>query len=285
MAGANAVESLTPVSFCIQAIQERIWSRRMMRGAGKIRTLENAVELDLDNDKYTMHGFPPSTLRHIAASSMLLKLLLPDELDDLLSTCKVRTFPEGSIVMSQGETFESNLGDTKFWALCEGAADVYVDCNLVAEIVAGQVMGEMSVVRGMPRTATVLAGNNLVAVEMTRGDLKRALAKRPEVWDELWSLVEQRLNAPVFYSSISDDAEATVVTNVRESHFHHGFNIHPPISASLLTWPSAPAVSHVLSLALHQTHGCGGHGRAQGYHHIPPCNTQQPHPDAFFFLI
>ena len=178
--------------------------------------MEDAVEIEnLDSDKYTMHGFPLSTLRHIAASSMLLKLLLPDELDDLLSTCKVRTFPEGSMVMKQGQSFESNLSETKFWALCEGAADVYVDGNLVAEIVAGQVMGEMSVVRGMERTATVLAGDDVVAVEMTRGDLERALAKRPEVWGELWRLVDERLKAPVFYSSISDDAEETVVANVR----------------------------------------------------------------------
>lgn len=66
-----------------------MWQRRMARQAGGIKTLEDAIEPTLPEEAYIIRGFPPKTLRNIAASSMLLKMLLPDELDELLETCKV----------------------------------------------------------------------------------------------------------------------------------------------------------------------------------------------------
>jgi small-conductance mechanosensitive channel len=89
----------------------------------------------------------------------------------------------GQTVMRQGDT-----GDY-LCVLGEGILDVEVDRNDLAPIrdrlAPGEVFGEMSLLTGQPRSATVTAATDAVVYEIHRAGLDPILKRRPEIAEGL----------------------------------------------------------------------------------------------------
>jgi len=86
--------------------------------------------------------------------------------------------------------------------LVEGKLEVYKDVDLthnkkLAEICPGMSIGEMSVIDGLPNSATVVAGEPSVLILMTREDLQLITHSHPQLGIKLlWrfaNLLSQRL--------------------------------------------------------------------------------------------
>ena len=58
-----------------------------------------------------------------------------------------------------------------------------------------EIFGEMSLLTGEPRTATVRAKTSVEVLEIDKGGIQRVMAKRPEISDRLAELVVKRQTA------------------------------------------------------------------------------------------
>jgi CRP-like cAMP-binding protein len=82
------------------------------------------------------------------------------------------------------------------YVVVEGLLHVFAPVNgaemKVAQIVPGQFFGEMSLLSGDPRSATVRAGTDTVAFEIGRASVKALMELRPEVAAEIAQVVAER---------------------------------------------------------------------------------------------
>jgi CRP-like cAMP-binding protein len=103
-------------------------------------------------------GMPPRFLKRLA-----------DKMDE-------QRFMESATIVRQGEP-----GDT-FYVLVEGEAKVK-DANgrTLSRLIPGDFFGEISLMDGGPRTATVVAETNLTALALSRKDFSTLLQSEPKV--------------------------------------------------------------------------------------------------------
>lgn len=102
-----------------------------------------------------------------------------------------RTIPAGTAVVRQGEA-----GDSLF-LLAEGALDIRIAPPgrpefLAERLTQGAVFGEMSLLTGQPRSATVLAATEAVVLELRKEDLDPVLRARPALLEGLTAIMAER---------------------------------------------------------------------------------------------
>lgn len=117
--------------------------------------------------------------------------LAAEQLATLASATRLITFTAGSVLMWQGEA-----GDSMF-AIVEGDALVIARDRSgtdveVARLGAGDIVGEMSLLTGAKRRATVQAVNRVTALEIGKADLEPILGASPELVDRFAALMEAR---------------------------------------------------------------------------------------------
>ncbi|MCP4501244.1 MAG: cyclic nucleotide-binding domain-containing protein [Deltaproteobacteria bacterium] len=121
----------------------------------------------------------------------LFEKLEREELEQLSNALSECTICERKNVVTQGED------GTNMFLLVEGLLHVLAKANddeevLVGAITPGQFFGEMSLLTGEPRSATVQAGTDCVMYEITKENLEPLLVKRPEIAEQMTSLVAER---------------------------------------------------------------------------------------------
>jgi CRP/FNR family transcriptional regulator, cyclic AMP receptor protein len=83
-------------------------------------------------------------------------------------TCETR-IPAGRTVMAQGQVGREAL------IVLSGYADVRVDGAVVAHIGTGDIAGEMALLDGKPRSATVVAATEMRVLVLDRGQFSELL--------------------------------------------------------------------------------------------------------------
>lgn len=117
------------------------------------------------------------------------------ELENLASSLRRTGVRRGDDLLRAGDP-----GDSMF-IVSQGVLDVLIpsecagDPQKISRIGPGQVLGEMSLLTGEPRSATLLAVTDVVAYEITREPLAMLFEKRPEVAAEISEVVARRLSA------------------------------------------------------------------------------------------
>jgi small-conductance mechanosensitive channel len=131
-----------------------------------------------------------SAARLILRQQPLFKCLSDDQLDALLPRGRVVHFGRGENLIQQGDN-----GDSMF-ILVEGEANVMVErkgaAHRVAGLAAGDCFGEMSLLTGERRSATVVAETDCEVVEVTKPVLARSLKEHPELLAQLSDLLAKR---------------------------------------------------------------------------------------------
>jgi hypothetical protein len=113
------------------------------------------------------------------------------ELRAVIRGLRLLTFEPGDIILSEGEP-----GDTVF-VLATGAVKAFVRnpegrLRLVREMGEGSFFGEISILSGAPRTATVTAAARCDVLELDRVTLDEIAERHPGVWPVLVQFAEQR---------------------------------------------------------------------------------------------
>jgi CRP-like cAMP-binding protein len=113
-----------------------------------------------------------------------------EQIDALAAAVKVVRYGKRDVIVR-----ERDLGASMF-ALIEGKVSVSVHTpggeKTVATLGPGEVVGEMSLVTGERRSATVTALGKVTALEITKAALEPILAAAPKLVERFATLVEQR---------------------------------------------------------------------------------------------
>jgi len=127
----------------------------------------------------------------LAAIPLFAEVLDANQIDLLAGRCDVAIFPAGSLLMTEGDY------GTSMFALVEGNVAVTLagrrgDAYGVAALGGGDIVGEMSLMTGARRSATVTATNEVVAIEITKVALEEILARAPDLIDSFGTVLARR---------------------------------------------------------------------------------------------
>jgi len=142
----------------------------------------------------------------------LFKNLEADELKELATRMKQHTFSRDERLINQGDA-----GDSMF-ILSEGVLHAYINTNQngneikVGQIIPGQFFGEMSLLTGEPRSATIIAATDVIVHEVTKANINGLLSKRPELAETISQVVAARK-----VQNSQKMAEATVEERIEET--------------------------------------------------------------------
>jgi CRP-like cAMP-binding protein len=131
-----------------------------------------------------------TSARGILRQHGLFKSLSDPELDALLPHGHIVHFGRGEKLIEQGEDGAS------MFVLVEGAANVVVNHNgsqtHVAALKSGDCFGEMSLLTGEKRSATVIATQDCEVVEIGKAVITNSLKQNPELLHKLSDLLAHR---------------------------------------------------------------------------------------------
>ena len=116
----------------------------------------------------------------LAAIPLFAETLNGRQLDHLAAQCEPVFYPAGTFLISEGD-----FGDSMF-AIVSGEASVTLhddrgDAHGVASVKSGEIVGEMSILTGMRRRATVMAASDVAALEITKPALEEMFARAPDL--------------------------------------------------------------------------------------------------------
>jgi NTE family protein len=121
------------------------------------------------------------------ATIELFEGLGPDALRQIYSRARHRNFPPGMAICREGDP-----GDSMF-VIENGVADVTIAGERVRRMRQGDVVGEIAVLTGEPRSATVTAVLTTDVIELQRDALSAVLAQTPQLLANLTRVLSRRL--------------------------------------------------------------------------------------------
>lgn len=127
----------------------------------------------------------------LAKIPLFAEVLDSDQIERLAAKSQVSEFAAGSLLMTEGDF------GTSMFAVARGSVAVTLagkrnDAYGVAELTAGDIVGEMSLMTGARRNATVTATTDVTAVEITKVALEEILARAPDLIDSFGAVLARR---------------------------------------------------------------------------------------------
>jgi len=159
-----------------------------------------------------------STARLILRQQPMFKSFTDEQLDALLPRGQIEKFGAGEKVIMQGAN-----GDSMF-ILVKGEANVVMNRNgmdtLVASLNSGDCFGEMSLLTGEKRSASVIAHTDCEVVEIGKAILANSLKENPELVTKLSTLLAQRqMENDGIFAALSD----TGILRAKQSEYQTTF--------------------------------------------------------------
>jgi CRP-like cAMP-binding protein len=115
--------------------------------------------------------------------------LTVDQRESLARACEEVAIEAGTTLVREGD-----FGYAAF-AIREGTADVFVDEAVVRTLGPGDMFGEIAILSGGRRTATVVATSPMNVVTVLNRDMWRLERESPEIAEALRSVISERLGA------------------------------------------------------------------------------------------
>ena len=129
-------------------------------------------------------------------ASALFASFRSEALEDILTSTSLRSYQEGDIIVTEGESGSSLFlvvsGEVKVFTRGEQGEHIPL-----AELGAGDFFGEVSLLTGRPRTATITAKTQVLAIELTREAVDRIAEDHGEVRSVLEEFYNRRVHETV----------------------------------------------------------------------------------------
>ncbi|GBG12779.1 mechanosensitive ion channel protein MscS [Novimethylophilus kurashikiensis] len=145
----------------------------------------------------------------------LFNSLHADELRTIAEKLKYAPFAKGDIITRQGAVAHW------LYMLTDGEADVYLETpgqerRKLNTLHPGNFFGEMGLMMGAPRTATVIAATDVECYQLDKASFQEVLEHRPEMAEEISKiLVSRRYGLDSLQQMIDDD---TRVSQMAQQH-------------------------------------------------------------------
>ena len=169
------------------AVRTNVWYELKRRGITipfPIRTLQVQRKTALPAEEEQAEAL--SILR----GERLFECLSEEQLNHVVQEARLKLFGRGEPVIEEGAA-----GDSMF-VMLRGAANVFVSKNgskiQVATLGAGDCFGEMSLLTGEPRSATVRADGDCYVMEISKPVMADVLRDAPSCLEKLSELLAQR---------------------------------------------------------------------------------------------
>ena len=136
-------------------------------------------------------GGPPAMAR-----TPLFSDFSPAELSDVLARLRHHSFPAGDAVVREGEPGESLfvISQGSVRVIGTGPGGKPIELAVLGE---GDFFGEVALLTGKPRTATILCEEDTDLLELTRSDLSELESRYPRVREVIEDFYEQRVESTV----------------------------------------------------------------------------------------
>jgi CRP-like cAMP-binding protein len=116
--------------------------------------------------------------------------------EEILSSTTLKNYEEGDIIVTEGEQGSSLFlvvsGNVKVFT--KGQRGEHIP---LAELGPGDFFGEVSLLTGKPRTATITAGKDVMAIELDKADVDHIAGRHPEVRTVLEEFYNRRAQETV----------------------------------------------------------------------------------------
>jgi len=170
-------------SIMLQAMLDVILNNKL---ASPVQQLEIQPAPDLD---YTLGE--KETRAVLARAPLFASALDEEQIADLAAHCTVHQFPKGAVIMRQGDP------PGPMYVILEGAISISItgaggSAHEVAVSATGDILGEMSLMTGAPRTATATVIAQLRALEITKSGIESLLQKTPGLAERFSAVLAQR---------------------------------------------------------------------------------------------
>jgi len=151
----------------------------------------------------------------------LLKPLPTEAIKMLANEVELKEFATGSTIVKQGDEGGS------LFALVSGLVDVYIknpgddEERRMASLHPGEVFGEMSLLTGAQRGATVKAVTSVNAVEVRKTDLQSILEQHPDVVGALSTMQSERLSDNAAQLALSEQERDEIAKSGLRQFLHN----------------------------------------------------------------
>jgi cAMP-dependent protein kinase regulator len=129
-------------------------------------------------------------------SSTLFSSFERETLVEIIASTELRSYGEGDIIVTEGEDGSSLFlivgGTVKVFTRTDDGKNI-----ALAELGPGDFFGEVSLLTGRPRTATITARTEVTAIELDRASIDRIAHDHPEVRQVLEDFYERRAKETV----------------------------------------------------------------------------------------
>jgi cAMP-binding proteins - catabolite gene activator and regulatory subunit of cAMP-dependent protein kinases len=122
-----------------------------------------------------IHKATNKQLMTVLGAVPLFQDLSIKQLRKVVDLAEVARFMEGATLVKQGE-----IGDS-FYVVLTGQAKVVANGRTINRLIPGDYFGEISLLDGGPRSASVLAETEMTLVIITQRGFLAMLAKDPEI--------------------------------------------------------------------------------------------------------
>jgi CRP/FNR family transcriptional regulator/CRP/FNR family cyclic AMP-dependent transcriptional regulator len=103
------------------------------------------------------------------------------------------------VIVEQGQRIEEAQDGDSLYLIAEGRVRVVRDRDekqqLLAELGPGEFFGEMTLLDGKPRSATVIADDDTQCLILSRWDLLRAMRRDPDIAINMLAVMSARLRS------------------------------------------------------------------------------------------
>jgi small-conductance mechanosensitive channel/CRP-like cAMP-binding protein len=173
-------------------MQDAVMSQllRHLRIAGLTPALpKEDVFMDQRPKRLLLHESLEDRIEVLSRIALFHRALEPDELEQLAVGIQITMHDPGQVLVRQGTTGDS------MYVVVEGLLDVVVDKDdgsgplHVNHVSAGDIFGEMCLLTGEPRSASVVAVTSTVLYEIRRAHFESLIVTRPAIADKLSTLV------------------------------------------------------------------------------------------------
>jgi CRP/FNR family transcriptional regulator, cyclic AMP receptor protein len=126
--------------------------------------------------------------------------LSPQQLRRILGAAVPQEFSPGATIVTQGAASDA------FYLVKDGSTRVVVEGKDRATLGPGSYFGEISVIDGGPRTATVIAETKVTTLQLTSRSLRRTLERYPSITRLIYLKLRSLLQAEGDPGQYPDDA-------------------------------------------------------------------------------